>query len=202
MADASGRLDRAFYERPTVDVARALLGCVLVTRTGGGEARGRIVETEAYLGPDDPASHAATRRSGGAAVMWGPAGIAYIYRSYGIHAMFNAVCEQEGVPGAVLVRALEPVIGMDLMRKRRGGAEDRLLCSGPGRLCAAMGIGLEDHGLDLVSGNRIWIEQGRPGQSIVASARIGITRGTEALWRFFEGDSRYVSAHRKGSPVE
>ncbi|MDP9369994.1 MAG: DNA-3-methyladenine glycosylase, partial [Chloroflexota bacterium] len=196
------RLDRAFYAQPTVNVARALLGCVLVTNKGGGETRGRIVETEAYLGPDDPASHAATRRTGGARAMWDSPGIAYVYRSYGIHAMFNVVCEQEGVPGAVLIRAVEPTKGLDLMRERRGQVPDRLLCAGPGRLCTAMGITLEDHGQDLTASTSMWIEQGVQVAGVVASGRIGISRGTEAPWRFFEGGSRYVSAHRRGAPVE
>ncbi len=202
MAEGAAQLDRAFYAQPTVNVARALLGCVLVTIQGGGETRGRIVETEAYLGPDDPASHAATRRTGGATAMWGPAGIAYVYRSYGIHAMFNVVCEPTGAPGAVLIRALEPIGGLDLMRERRGQVLDRLLCAGPGRLCTAMGITLEDHGQDLTASTSVWIEQGVQVAGVVASGRVGISRGTEAPWRFFEGESRYVSAHRRGAPVE
>ena len=202
MADGAGRLDRAFYAQPTVEVARSLLGCALLTAKCGGETRGRIVETEAYFGPDDLASHAATRRTGGASAMWGVPGIAYVYRSYGIHSMFNAVCEQEGTPGAVLIRAVEPLSGIDLMRERRGQVPDRLLCAGPGRLCAAMGITLEDHGQDLTSSTSIWIERGLPVDSALASGRIGITRGTEAPWRFFDSGSRYVSAHRRGLPVE
>lgn len=202
MADGARRLERAFYKRSTVDVARALLGCVLVTTRDGGETRGQIVETEAYLGPDDPASHATTRRNGGAMAMWGMPGIAYVYRSYGIHAMFNVVCEQDRVAGAVLIRAVEPIKGLDLMRERRGHVPDRMLCSGPGRLCAAMGITLEDHGQDLTSSANLWIEQGALVRGVLAGGRIGISRGTEAPWRFFIGESVYVSAHRRGSPVE
>ncbi|MDP9470434.1 MAG: DNA-3-methyladenine glycosylase [Chloroflexota bacterium] len=201
MVDEARRLERAFYAQSTVDVAQTLLGCVLVTAKSGDETRGRIVETEAYLGPDDPASHAATRRTGGTTAMWGAPGIAYVYRSYGIHVMFNVVCEQEGVPGAVLIRALEPVGGLNLMRDRRGGVPDPVLCAGPGRLCAAMGITLDDHGHDLIASTTIWIEQGAGIGLVLASGRIGISQGTEAPWRFFAGGSRYVSAHRRGSPV-
>ena len=119
MSDLEVHLERAFYERATVDVARALLGQVLVSVTSEGRTAGRIVETEAYLGPDDPASHAARLQRGRVVVMWGEPGIAYVYRSYGIHAMLNVVTEPPGETGAVLIRALEPVIGTDLMRARR-----------------------------------------------------------------------------------
>ena len=197
-ADGPTRLDRPFFARPTLEVARALLGCVLVSDRPEGRVSGRIVETEGYLGPDDPASHAAKRRTGRVAAMWGPPGIAYVYRSYGLHAMLNVVTEPEGATGAVLIRALEPVAGVDLMRRRRGVAETRLLCAGPGRLCQALGIGLDDHGTDLVATGWLWIAPGAPAAAVSAGARIGITRGTDVPWRFFETGSPYVSAHRRG----
>ena len=196
------RLDRPFFGRPTLEVARALLGCVLVSERPEGWVSGRIVETEGYLGPDDPASHAAKRRTGRVAAMWGPPGIAYVYRSYGLHAMLNVVTEPEGATGAVLIRALEPVVGLDLMRRRRGVAAERLLCAGPGRLCQALGIGLDDHGTDLVTSRWLWIAPSAPPAVVSAGARIGITRGTEVPWRYFETDSPYVSAHRREEPLQ
>ena len=183
-------------------MARALIGCVLVSDRPEGRTGGRIVETEGYLGPDDPASHAAKRRTGRVAAMWGPPGIAYVYRSYGLHAMLNVVTEPEGATGAVLIRALEPVVGVELMRRRRGLAETRQLCAGPGRLCQALGIGLDDHGTDLVASAQLWIAPGTAPTAISAGVRIGITRGTDVPWRFFETGSPYVSVHRRGEPLE
>lgn len=191
-------LDRAFFARPTLVVARALLGCLLVVDLAEGRASGRIVETEGYLGPDDPASHAARLRSGRVGAMSGPPGVAYVYRSYGLHAMLNVVTEPEGRTGAVLIRAVEPVAGLDLMRRRRGVEPVRLLCAGPGRLCQALGITLDDHGLDLVAGERVWLEPGPPPPSVSVGGRIGVSRGGELPWRFFATESRFVSAHRRG----
>src|SRR5688500_19338172 len=138
MPDLDTHLTREFYERPTIEVARELLGQVVVSTSPPGRTAGRIVETEAYLGADDPASHAARLRTGRVEVMWGEPGIAYVYRSYGIHAMLNIVTEPLGTTGAVLIRALEPMIGVDLMRVRRCLDGERLLCSGPGKLCQAL----------------------------------------------------------------
>ena len=180
-------------------MARALLGCILHSRLGGAATSGRIVETEAYLGPDDLASHTATRKTGNVTAMSGPPGIAYVYRSYGIHAMLNVVAKQDGQTGAVLIRALEPLTGQELMRHRRGVDPERLLCAGPGRLCQALGITLAYHGTDLLTSNRLWLTTGHPPPSISVSGRIGITRGTEHPWRFFETGSRFVSAHRRGA---
>jgi DNA-3-methyladenine glycosylase len=201
MPDLSVHLDREFYARPTRDVARDLLGQFVVSETDEGRAAGRIVETEAYLGPDDPASHAARLRRGRVEVMWGEPGIAYVYRSYGVHAMLNLVAEPAGVTGAVLIRALEPVAGIDLMRERRGVAAERLLCSGPGRLCQALGIGLDLHGTDLVTSPRLWIAPGTPARAVSTSGRIGISRGHEHPWRYWISGNPHVSAHRRGVPL-
>jgi DNA-3-methyladenine glycosylase len=129
--------------------------------------------------------------------MWGEPGIAYVYRSYGIHAMLNVVTEPIGATGAVLIRALEPLTGIDLMRIRRGLDEDRLLCSGPGRLCQALGIGLDLHGIDLVTSDRLWTAPGESPRNVSTSGRIGISRGQEHPWRFWTTGSPHVSAHRR-----
>jgi DNA-3-methyladenine glycosylase len=196
------RLDRAFFARPTVIVARDLLGAVLHTHLPEGDTAGRIVETEAYLGADDLASHASRLKAGRVRSMYGEPGIAYVYRSYGMHAMLNVVTEGEGAAGAVLIRALEPLTGLDLMAARRGTSDERLLCSGPGRLCQAMGIRLDHHGVDLTESDEIFLTPGEPPASISASGRIGVSRGREEPWRFFVTDSRFVSAHRRGDIVE
>lgn len=192
----SSRIDRDWFARPTVDVARELLGCVLISEVGPGRTGGRIVETEAYLGPDDPASHAARLRTERVASMSQLPGLAYVYRSYGIHTMLNVVAKPEGSTGAVLIRAIAPVTGLDLMRDRRSISDPLLLASGPGRLCQALGVELDDHGTDLVTSDRIWLEAGDPPAVIASSSRIGISRGTEHEWRFFEAGSPYVSGRR------
>jgi DNA-3-methyladenine glycosylase len=197
MPELDEHLERAFYERPTVDVARDLLGHVLVSVTPRGRTAGRIVETEAYLGADDPASHAARLRTGRVEAMWGEPGIAYVYRSYGIHAMLNVVTEPVGETGAVLIRALEPVIGVDLMRARRGLDDERLLCSGPGKLCQALGIALEMHGVDLITSDRLWIAPGETPSAVSTSGRIGISRGQAHPWRYWITGNSHVSAHRR-----
>lgn len=196
------RLPREFFARSTIEVARDLIGVDLVSRLDGGETRGRIVEAEAYRDASDPASHAARLRRGRVEAMSGLPGIAYIYRSYGFHTMLNVVCEPAGQTGAILIRALEPLVGIDLMRKRRGIDDCRLLCSGPGRLCQAMGIGMDDHGLDLVTSDQLWFEFGAAPAQVMAGPRIGISRGTEAPWRFFAAGNRFVSAHRRGTLVQ
>ena len=193
-------LPRPFYERATAVVARSLLGCVLISIRDGVVAGGRIVETEAYFGADDPASHAARRRTGRAAVMSGRAGIAYVYRSYGIHAMLNVVAHEPEATGAVLLRAVEPVWCVEAMRRRRGIDDLLLLSSGPGRLCQALAVGLDDHGHDLVSGPPFWIGPGTPPASVLVSGRIGVSRAAAEPWRFFAAENRFVSAHRRGIP--
>jgi DNA-3-methyladenine glycosylase len=197
MPELDTYLTRAFYERTTTEVARDLLGQVVVSNSPPMPTAGRIVETEAYLGADDPASHAARLRTGRVEVMSGAAGIAYVYRSYGIHAMLNVVAKPVGATGAVLIRALEPLEGIDIMRIRRGVTDERLLCSGPGKLCQALGISLEMHGTDLVHGETLWISPGEPVQNVSASGRIGISSATERPWRYWVTGNPHVSAHRR-----
>jgi DNA-3-methyladenine glycosylase len=180
-------LAHAFYDRPVVEVARALLGCVV----RHGETAGVIVETEAYH-MAEPACHAYVGLTARTSTLFGPPGRAYVYRSYGIHALLNAVCEPEGVGAAVLIRALEPLAGLELMRARRG-VED--LCSGPGKLTQALGITLEENGTDLAAGP-VAIEAPPPGWSpvdVVAGTRIGITKAVELPWRFCVAGNRSVS---------
>lgn len=191
-------VDVAFFARPTLIVARELLGCVVVSTIGGVTTSGRIVETEGYLDEQDLASHAGRLKRGRAA-MSGRPGLAYVYRSMGIHAMLNVVTEGEGTAGAVLIRALEPIDGIETMRSRRGGVPDRLLCAGPGRLCQALGITLEAHGVDLTREDVLWIDAGERPASISTSGRIGISRAVEEPWRFFETDNHHVSVHRRGT---
>lgn len=201
MSSGPERLDRPFFERETVEVARDLLGKVLIRVASEGTTSGRIVEVEAYRDATDLASHAAIYRRGGVQSMSGPAGIAYIYRSYGIHAMFNIVAKTPGSTGAILVRALEPIDGIEIMHRRRGVEEVRNLCSGPGKLCQALEIRLPDHGTDLVTDEHLWLGDGPFPERVFAGERIGITRSIEHPWRFFDPDSRFVSVHHRGTPI-
>ena len=184
-----------FYARDTESVARALLGCVLESRVGGRRTAGRVVEVEAYVGPHDPAAHGylgrRTRRND---ALFGPPGTAYVYRSYGVHWCFNAVTERDGVPSAVLVRALEPLAGLALMVERRGTDRGRILCAGPGRLCQALGIGEEQDGRSLARGPvRILRPRSRPRLEIVVGPRIGVSRAADWPLRFCEAGSRWLS---------
>jgi DNA-3-methyladenine glycosylase len=186
-------LSAAFYDRPVLDVARALVGCELMH----GPTAGVIVETEAYH-ESEPACHAHIGVTNRTHVLFKAPGTAYVYRSYGIHALVNAVCEHEGVGAAVLIRALEPVEGIDLMRERRGLHALEQLCSGPGKLTQALGIGLGLNATDLVSGP-MRIGPRPPGwetPEMVAGTRIGITKAPELPWRFCARGSRSVSRPR------
>jgi DNA-3-methyladenine glycosylase len=181
-------LARAFYARDALEVAPLLLGRTLVSESEAGTVTGRIVEVEAYCGPLDPASHAyrgPTRRN---AVMFGPPGHLYVYFTYGMHYCANVVCESVGSPGAVLLRAVEPLSGLDLMGERRGvdSASLRLLARGPARLAQAFGIDRSLDGSDLVGGP-VWIggRQVLRGD-VVAGPRIGITKAAAEPWRFYE----------------
>jgi len=179
-----------FYARPVLEVARELVGCVV----RHGPCAGVIVETEAYH-DSEPACHAFVGLTERTRTLFGPPGRAYVYRSYGIHALLNAVCEPPGVGAAVLIRALEPLEGVELMRARRGVEPLRALCSGPGRLTQALGIGLEHNGVDLALGP-ISIHppsRARSGLPVAVDRRIGISKATELPWRFCLADSRFLS---------
>ncbi len=176
-----------FFARSVHDVAPDLIGVSLLVDGVGG----RIVEVEAY-DHEDPASHGFRGRTGRNASMFGPPGHAYVYRSYGIHWCLNLVCEEEGVANAVLLRALEPTHGVEAMRERRGLEDERLLCSGPGRLCQALAVTREHDGLPLDRPPFELLE--RDGRvEIVTGPRIGITRAAELPWRYAEAGSRFLS---------
>jgi DNA-3-methyladenine glycosylase len=206
-------LSRGFYNRPTLDVARDLIGKVLVHETRRGVASGVIVEVEAYIGESDPACHAAPGPTSRNAPLYGPPGIAYVYLNYGIHYLVNAVTEAEGWPAAVLIRALEPQDGIPLMRRRRaprrssgqatGGTKRPSeiavddLCRGPGNLTKALGVTLKENCLDL-TGSPLRIEDhGMPARPVAWSRRVGINVGVEQEWRVIASDSAAVSGSRR-----
>jgi DNA-3-methyladenine glycosylase len=190
------RLPAEWFERATSDVARELLGTILVHQADDEIVSGRIVETEAYLGEEDAASHASLYRRGREALSR-PAGRIYMYRAYGVHAMFNIVTESPATHGAVLVRAIEPVDGVDRMIARRGVPVEHRLGQGPGNLCVAMGFTLADDDRDLGNDSGIWILPGAPVEQIGVSVRIGITKNADAPLRFFDPTSRAVSGSRR-----
>ncbi len=202
-------LPREFYARPTLDVARDLIGKALVHQTPAGITSGIIVEVEAYIGESDPACHAApgpTRRN---APLYGPPGIAYVYLNYGIHYLVNAVTEAAGSPAAVLIRALEPFEGEPLMRRRRarfaGRPADAFasveLCRGPGNLTRALGITQRQNQRDL-TGSSLRIEDpDLPPREVTWSRRIGINVGVEAEWRVYAVGSAAVSGKSHPAPV-
>lgn len=182
-------LPRRFYARDPVLVAKDLIGRLLVRRLDGETMVGRIIEVEAYA-HDDPASHTfkgETRRN---ATMFGPPGFAYVYVSHGIHHCMNVTA---GGANAVLLRALEPLRGSEEMARRRGLADERLLCAGPGRLCQAMGITLAEDGNDVTRREDLWLAAGHPATEIAATARIGISAAAEVPWRFVEAGTRFAS---------
>jgi len=188
-------LPREFYLRPTRAVARDLLGCILVSTRGGAITAGRIVETEAYLGPEDPASHAAIRPVAARRLFYGEGGHAYVFRIYGLHHCLNAITGRAGRPGCVLIRALEPVAGARVMARRRGVSADSVsLTNGPGKLAEALGITLHDNEVDLTRGP---LEIGPPDAprefSVGVGPRVGITRATALPLRFWIRRNRFVS---------
>jgi len=189
------RLTRAFFDRPALEVAPELLGCVLVHERGGIRLEGRIVEVEAYLGDgSDPASHShggPTRRS---AAMFGPPGRFYVYRSMGIHVCANLVCDAPGRGAAVLIRAVEPLLGIEAMTRRRGGRELRELTNGPGKLARAFGICLEHDGASALSGPlRVEASAVRAPERVLAGPRVGIRKAAELPYRFWFADHPHVT---------
>ncbi len=191
------RLDRSFFARPTEHVAVDLLGRVLVSNVGGERVAGRIVETEAYLAAHDLASHAAMYQRGRDTLSQSP-GTVYIYRCYGVHMMFNIVARAEAPHGAILVRAVDPLDGVESMRRRRDKIQLKDLSSGPGKVCQAFAFTLDDHLRDIACDPELWIEPGTPVRSVQVSPRIGITRSADLPLRFFDPDGVSVSGHRRG----
>jgi DNA-3-methyladenine glycosylase len=187
-------LSKSFYSRPTVQVAKDLLGQILVHETPRGTASGLIVEVEAYLPKNDPACHASRGMTPRNEVMFDPAGYSYIYFCYGNHFMFNVVTEREGVPGAVLVRALEPVTGADLMAKRRGNFDkaDLGLTNGPGKLVQALGIN-RAHNQTPLWEKPLYLQKTKSERSIGVTTRIGITEGSELPLRFYLKGNPFIS---------
>jgi DNA-3-methyladenine glycosylase len=202
------KLPRSFYDRPTLAVARDLIGKVLVHNRRGTSTSGIIVEVEAYIGESDPACHAApgpTRRN---APLYGPPGHAYVYLNYGIHPLVNVVTEREGAPAAILIRALEPLTGVDVMRRRRTrhakGRSGRLasdqdahsICRGPGNLTMAMGISLAHNRADLCGDTLFVADEGLSVGAVSWGPRIGISVGTERPWRAYLEGHPSVSGRR------
>ena len=186
----AGVLETAFYDRDPRQVAVDLLGCILVHKTTDGVSSGVIVETEAYR-PEDPACHAYNGPTMRNRNIFGRPGLAYVYLSYGIHKLLNAVCEGEGIGSAVLIRALRPLEGLEIMSRRRGRSTH--LCDGPGRLTQALGIEIDQDGVDLMGG-MLYLRQGDvPEGEILATTRIGISRGTELPWRYLVEGEKAVS---------
>jgi DNA-3-methyladenine glycosylase len=179
-----------FFDRSVHAVARDLVGCTLLYEGCGGV----VVETESYEA-DDPACHAYVGLTERTRALFGPPGHAYVYLSYGIHSLLNAVAEPEGEAAAVLIRALQPTHGIELMRERRGAKDDSELCSGPGKLTEALGIDLSDNEADLTREPFLLTPPAEPPR-IVTGPRIGITKAVERPWRFCAAGSRYVSRPR------
>jgi DNA-3-methyladenine glycosylase len=193
-----------FYARPTLDVARDLIGKLLVRHSRGSTAAGIIVEAEAYIGENDPACHAAVGPTTRNAPLYGPPGHAYVYLNYGLHYLTNAVTESDGFPAAVLIRALEPVEGLAAMRRRRaaapwrrgkGSIPDHELCKGPGNLSRALGITLADNRCHLSSGPVVIEDRGVKPGPVVWGTRIGLSVGTEHPWRVSVERHRSVSGN-------
>ncbi len=192
-------MNHAFFRQDTVELARKLLGCMLVHRTPDGVATGMIVETEAYVGAIDKACHAWQNRSERTEIMYHDGGYAYVYFIYGMHHCFNVVTGPEGEGNAVLIRALEPVTGINLMQRRRNTKLLRSLCSGPGKVCQALGITKNEYGMDLcdpASPLRLIKYRHIPDEQIAVSPRINVAYAEEAAawpWRFYVKDNLYIS---------
>jgi DNA-3-methyladenine glycosylase len=196
LATAFSPLPRSFYARPVLAVARDVIGKLLVHDTPEGRVAGRIVESEAYRGPEDRAAHSyGGRRTARTEVMFGPPGYAYVFFVYGMHHQMNLVTTEDGAPHAVLLRAVEPLVGLELMATRRGlPATDRNLTNGPGKLCQAFGIDRGHYGLDLCEA-RLFLAEGPRGR-VLRSPRVGVDYAgvwAERPWRFYEHENPWVS---------
>lgn len=185
-------LTRHFFEHPTLDTARNLLGKVFFDRRTH-HLSGRIVEVEAYIGRDDPDCHARFGQTERNAVMFGPGGVTYVYFIYGMYDMLNFVTEPAGRPAAVLIRALEPLSGLEIMRKNRGIENIINLTNGPGKLCRAFGLTTKDSGIDLTGSKLFVADDGYKVEHICESSRIGIKVGQNRKWRFYIAGNKYVS---------
>lgn len=183
------KLTRSFYARRTDRVARDLLGCILVRKTGSVKLTGRIVETEAYLGKNDPGSAGCRNIKSIPKILLGKGGHVFVYFTYGNHWMFNVVTEKAGIPGAVLIRALEPLEGVREMEKRRKNSN---LTGGPGRLTQAFGITKKQNGLDL-TGKELYIIRGEKPGKVVTTTRIGLSKGGDLRLRFYIRGNKFVS---------
>lgn len=192
------RLPRSFYARPTLAVARDLIGRYIVHRYSKSRILiGKIVEVEAYRAADDPASHAHRGKTPRNAVMFGPPGHLYVYFTYGMHFCANVVTERTGKAGAVLLRGIEPLKGMTWMKRQRGKLRNDIdLTNGPAKFCQAFRLRRKENGIDLLQ-NKIYITAGDPParRAVGRSVRIGIRNGSEKLWRFYLRDNKWVSRH-------
>ena len=198
--NAGRRLSRRFFERYTPDVARDLVGCRLVRVLDGQRLSGMIVETEAYRGARDPASHAYRGRTPRNEVMFGPAGHAYVYFTMGMHYCLNATTEPEGTPAAVLLRAVEPLEGIGAMAANRGVSDPRRLAAGPGNLTKALAVDGAMNGEDVVKSARLFFEELTSAGTVRASARVGVSAGQTSRWRFYAEGSPFVSRGKPSLP--
>jgi DNA-3-methyladenine glycosylase len=191
------RLARSFFDRPTVSVARDLLGQRLVHVVNGRRLAGLIAETEAYVGETDLACHARAGRTPRTAQMYGPAGHAYVYFNYGMHWMLNVVCERDGFPAAVLIRSIVPIEGLAEMRANRGGKPDKILADGPGKLCQALAITSAQHGADLCARDAaLYVEAAPAVDDVVRRPRIGIDSVPEP-WRSIDWNFTWPASTRR-----
>lgn len=187
------KLTRDFYTRSTLQVANDLIGKYLVYKKGKNILSVRLVEVEAYIGEDDPACHAAVGKTRRNEIMYGIGGFSYIYFIYGMYYCLNVVTERENFPAAVLIRGAEPVDGLEIMKRQYGGTANSRMTNGPGKLCKALGLTRKENGLDL-TGSILYLEdRGYKPNRIDKSERIGIQRGRDKKWRFFESGSPFVS---------
>jgi len=190
----------SFYNRPVLHVAKDLLGKILLRKQNGKILSGKIVETEAYHETNDPSCHAHRGKTRRNAVMFGPPGHLYVYFTYGMHYCMNVVAEAEGIAAAVLIRALEPLSGIELMKSRRDEKfKEKDLCNGPAKLCQAFAITTKENGISLLE-NKIWIADSElvSSKQIAVSPRIGISSGQELPWRFYLKDNHFVSGKKNG----